>query len=486
LKLEGEKRDRIRLGLIVGLVLAGFIAFQRLAPNVDIEGLLEDLAEGLGDWTYALVGLLAFLETGAFVGLVFPGETAVILGGAVAGQGDLDVIVMIAIVWFCAWAGDSVSFLIGTRLGRGFVLRHGPKLRITNERFEQVENYFARHGGKTILIGRFIGLVRALAPFIAGSSGMRYRAFVPFSILGTGLWAATFTLLGYLLSESLNRAADIAGRGTFVFGALVAVIVGGVLLSRFLRKEENRARIARRIETTPGIRRLLPQLRFVWHRITPGGLGLEFTSLIAALSVALFVFVGYAMLFSGEPGPSAADTEAVDVVEALRAPWLTDVAEAVSVLGTTAFTLAVGVVAGVLLAVRRRMTELWVLVAALVISHLAVPIFKEVIDRPRPPGSLVETSDQSYPSGHATYAVIYTWLVLTVTVRLRPGLTYASALIVAGIAVTAAIGLSRVYLGAHYFSDVSGGWALGVSAFAGCAAIARLVTHLGNRQNQQL
>jgi undecaprenyl-diphosphatase len=313
---------------------------------------------------------------------------------------------------------------------------------------------------------------------------MRYRAFLPFSILGTGLWAATFTLLGYALSESLNRAADIAGRGTFVFGGLVAVIVGGVLLSRFLQKAENRAKVRARIERTPGLRRLLPQIRFVWHRITPGGLGLEFTSLVAVLSVSLFVLVGYAIMVSGDPGPTSGDTEAIEVVDAMRSDWLTDVAEAVSALGTASVTIAIGAIAGGLLLARRRMLEFWVLLAALVLSHVAVPVLKEVIDRPRPPGSLVETSDQSYPSGHSTYAVIYSWLVLTVAVRVRPGLTYGTALIVAGIVLTVAVGLSRVYLGAHYMSDVNGGWALGVSAFAGCAAIAMLVTHVGNlRQN---
>ena len=105
---------------------------------------------------------------------MLPGETVVILGGAVAGQGETSIVLTIGIVWVCAAAGDSVSFLLGRRLGRGFVMRHGPRVRITHERFARVEDYFSRHGGKTILVGRFIGLVRALAPFVAGSSGMRY------------------------------------------------------------------------------------------------------------------------------------------------------------------------------------------------------------------------------------------------------------------------------------------------------------------------
>ena len=485
MQLEGgEHGSRRRLILIAALVVAGIVAFQLFAPDIDVEQLLEDVSEKLGDWTYLLVGALAFLETGAFVGLVFPGETAVILGGAVAGQGETSIIVTIAIVWFCAWAGDTTSFYIGTRLGREFVLRHGPKVRITHERFEQVEGYFGRHGGKTILVGRFIGLVRALAPFIAGSSGMRYRAFVPYSVLGTGLWASAFCLLGYFLSASLDRATEIAGKGALVFGTTIAVIVAIVVISRYLREPENRERVAERIASTPGVRRLLPQLRFAWRRLTPGGLGLELTSLIATLAVSSFVFIGFALIVSGDAGPTPGDAEAIDVVDSLRGAFLTDLAKVFTELGSTPVLVLLTAVAGGVLATRGRWTELAVLMVAVTIILIAVPVTKEIVDRPRPGGALVEVSGSAYPSGHAAHSVFYAWLALTVAIRVRPGWRYGSTLIVAGIALTVLVGLSRVYLGVHYLSDVSGGWALGVLAFATCATVALVVTHLRRlRQN---
>jgi membrane protein DedA with SNARE-associated domain/membrane-associated phospholipid phosphatase len=491
LRLEGDKRERLRLAVIVAVFLGGFLAFQQLVPDLDIEGFLEDLASGLGDWTYALVGVLAFVETGAFVGLVFPGETAVILGGAVAGQGETSIEITIAIVWFCAWAGDTVSFLIGTRLGREFVLEHGPKVRITRERFAQVEGYFQRHGGKTILIGRFLGLVRALAPFIAGSSGMRYRAFVPYSVLGTGLWSATFCLLGYFVSQRLNEATQIAGTGTLVLGVLVGVTVAVVVTVRFMRVRENRQRLARWMEghavTRPLVavgRRIEPQARFLYARLTPGGLGLEFTSLLAVLSVALFVLIGYASIVSEDPGPTPGDEAAFEVAADLEATWLTDVSKVVTELGSPEVTLVLAAVVAIGLAARRHWPEVVVLVVAMAIVHVAVPALKEAIDRPRPPGGLVETDGSSFPSGHAAYAVIYPWLAVTVAVRLRPGMTRASLLIAAGIVLAAAIGLSRVYLRVHYLSDVSAGWGLGVSAFALCAMAAMLVPYVERlRQN---
>jgi membrane protein DedA with SNARE-associated domain/membrane-associated phospholipid phosphatase len=485
MQLGGEKRDRVRLAVIAAIVVGGFIAFQQFGPSIDIEQVLEDLASWLGAWTYLLVGLLAFLETGAFVGLIFPGETAVILGGAVAGQGETSIVITIAIVWFCAWAGDTTSFFIGRRLGRDFILKHGSKVLITHERFEQVEGFFQRHGGKTILVGRFIGLVRALAPFIAGSSHMAYRAFVPYSVLGTGLWAATFSLLGYLLANSLDKATEIAGTGALIFGSLVALIVGAFVISRYLRKPENRARLAQRLESIPVVRRFVPQLRFAWNRLTPGGLGLELTTILAVLSVSLFVLIGYALIVTDDAGPTPGDAEAIDVVRSLRTEWLTDVAKVVTALGSWAVVAPLAAIAGVVLGARRRWPELAVLVAAMAIVALAVPGIKEIVERPRPAGGLVGASGESYPSGHAAHAVFYAWLALTVAVRVRPGWRYGTALIAGGLVLTAIVGLSRVYLGVHYLSDVSGGWALGVSAFAACATVALIVTHLQNlRQNQ--
>jgi undecaprenyl-diphosphatase len=484
-KLPETKAQRVRWALIGVIVVAALIFAENRLGQIDLESALQDISEALGDFTYVLVGLFAFLETGAFVGLIAPGETVVLLAGAVAGQGVTSILLTIAIVWFCAWAGDTASFLIGRRLGRDFILRHGPKLRITEERFHQVEGYFQRHGGKTILIGRFIGLVRALAPFIAGSSGMQYRAFVPYSILGTGLWATTFSLIGYFAAMSLNEAKDWVGRGLFLFALVVGVVVGVVVAARYLREPENRARAVAWMEERRALRplvalgrRVKPEAVFIWNRLTPGGLGLELTTLLAVLAVGSFVLVAYAITVHGDPGPTPGDTTAFDVADSLAAAWLTDLAKIVSTLGSSAVTVPLAAIAAAALGVRRHWVEAAVLVAALVIAHIGVPVLKEEVARPRPPDPLVDTSGSSYPSGHAAYAMLYVWIALTVTLRVRPGRVWGSALIVAAIVLAAAIGLSRVYLRAHFLSDVSGGWALGASAFALCAGIGLVVTHL--------
>lgn len=483
---EDRRRRRFVLVAIAAAVIGAYYLLSRLVPHGELHKLLEEVSNTLGPWTYLLVGVFAFVETGAFVGLVVPGETVMLLGGAVAGQGAVNIYLLIAIAWFSAWAGDTTSFLIGRHLGRDFVLRNGPRFGIGHERFEQVERYFSRHGGKTIFIGRFVSLVRAFAPFIAGSSRMRYRDFVPYSILGTGLWATAHILVGYLFSRSIDTAAKYAGEGAFLLATVIVVVVGVIALVRHFRVPENRRGAVRWMERhglTRWVivigRRFRPQLLFLWERVTPGGtFGLEFTSLMAILAVAGFTVVAYSVAVHGEPGPTPGDVTAREIAEGLRTVWLVDVAKVVTALGSAAVCWPLALICALVLAVRRRWPELGVLVAGMAMIILGVHWLKDAIDRPRPAGGLVGFSGSSFPSGHAAYSTFYVWLAVTIVIRLRSGMARGAPVVAAGIVLTVLIGLSRVYLGVHYLSDVTGGWALGAAAFSLCAAAALVITTL--------
>ena len=113
-RLELERKAVLVLGALALAVYASGV----LSALPDPKELIGDIARALGPWTYLLVGVMAFLETGAFVGLVAPGETVVIAGGVIAGQGEIDLLPLIGLVWVCAVLGDTTSFFIGRRLGR--------------------------------------------------------------------------------------------------------------------------------------------------------------------------------------------------------------------------------------------------------------------------------------------------------------------------------------------------------------------------------
>ena len=491
------RRRRLEPPLLVGLALVAVAAAVYGAGLVELpnlEQLLTDVGEALGTWTYLLVALLCFLESGAGIGLLIPGETAIIVGGVVAGQGQIDVVLLIAIAWATAVAGDLTSFWIGRRLGRAFLVKHGPRVKIDERRLEQVEAFYDRHGGKAVFLGRFVGLVRAVSPFVAGSSGMPMRRFLPYDVLAAGIMVSAFSLLGYLFWRSLDRVLEIARQGTFALGAVITVVVVIVVAVRWLRVEENRARLDAFLtaqEAKPAIgplvrllralgRRLAGPARFLWNRLTPGELGLELTSLLAIAAVGSFVFFGYLIALDPITELTPGDRRGVRWSAELEAGWLTDLSKAITHLGALPVVGGALVLVAIVLLWRRERLEGLALLAGLAITYAGVHVTKAATDRPRPLQPLVEAAGSSYPSGHAAYAVC--WVAIAVALRRAfPGLASRAIVLALGVGIAVAVGLTRIYLRVHWFSDVAGGWGLAATTFALTGAVALVAAELSRR-----
>jgi membrane protein DedA with SNARE-associated domain/membrane-associated phospholipid phosphatase len=484
------RRKRISRGewILGAVVLAALLVYGTgLVHPPALETLIKDAGEKLGSWTYLLVGALAFLETGAFVGLIAPGEFTILVGGVVAGQGRIDVIALIALVWACAVAGDLTSYFLGRRLGRGFMERHGPKVKITPARLAQVERFFDRHGGKAILIGRFVGLVRAIAPFLAGSSRMPLRRFIPYDVVGAGLWGSTFVVLGYIFWHSFDQVASIATKGALALGFAIALGFGNYAAVKWLREEQNRQRATAWIEGQPLLRPLLPVARrvkrplvFAWNRLTPGELGLELTTLLMTGGVGFFVFFGYWHIFTTRR-LTVGDMRALNVADDLNNGTGVAAAKIVTTLGSLPVTGGLVLVTALLLAARRRVAEALALAAGMGLTVWAVHWAKGAVDRPRPMDPLVSAADQSYPSGHSAYAIAFVVVAIAIG-RMFPRWTGQAAVVGAAVGLAVLIGLTRIYLRAHYFSDVIGGYGMAAGLFSLTGIVALVVVHL--RQNE--
>ena len=473
---ERLSRELQVIAAVIVIVLA-VVASGALSALPSLETIIRHVADALGKGTYALVGGMAFLETGAFIGFIAPGEFTVILGGVIAGEGTISIVPLIGIVWICAIAGDSLSFLIGHKVGRQFLLKHGPKVRITEERFHKVEDYFDKHGGKTIVIGRFIGFVRPLAPFIAGSSRMTYGRFLPYSVVGTGLWGTTFCLVGYFFWRSFDKVTKIAGRATLGIGVLAAIIAAIVFIRRRLRDADDRARLERWVEAHRATR----WLRFGWNRLTPGDLGLELTSTLAVAVGGVYVFVFLASELSGHVRRVLPlDHTAASIANGIRTHTLDDVVKVLTDIGAFPTVFILVMIGSVILVARRHPLELFALAGGFGLVLLAVHFAKNGIDRPRPLHQLTHNYGSSFPSGHSAYSTSYVAMAV-IAARVLGGIVSRTALVVAGIAVMALVGATRIYLRAHYLSDVIGGYGLGLGIFAGCAVIALVVSYI--RQN---
>ena len=173
---------------------------------------------------------MALLEFSSLLGVPLPFEVGVVLTGAVAGEGEIRLGPLVLAVWVAASVGESVNFVTGDRLGRPFLERRGLRFRVTPQRLAWVDERFARHGPLFVLVGRFIPFVRSSMPFVAGTSHMTYRAFLPWSIGGNLLWAIVFCGLGYVFYESADAVADsVELAGVLVAGAIVVTVAAAAL-----------------------------------------------------------------------------------------------------------------------------------------------------------------------------------------------------------------------------------------------------------------
>lgn len=199
------------------------------------EHILRSIGDSVGQWLYLLAGGLAFAEAAILVGMVLPGETALLVAGVFcnAKYGELNLGLMIAIAVVCAIGGDSVGYEFGKKFGPS--LRRSRLGRWVGERrWAAVDGFIHRHGGKAVLLGRLTALMRALMPSMAGMSGMRYRTFLLWNAIGGLIWAPACVLLGYGFASAL----DVVGQTVTWAPLAIVAVVAIVYLTIHLRKRK--------------------------------------------------------------------------------------------------------------------------------------------------------------------------------------------------------------------------------------------------------
>ncbi|MDO8267857.1 MAG: DedA family protein [Moraxellaceae bacterium] len=156
---------------------------------------LTEFVAANGIWVYALLFLIVFVETGFVVMPLLPGDSLLFAAGAIAATGAMDPAVLCLLLFVAAALGDTVNYHIGHYIGPK-VFEHENRF-IKREYLLQTRAFFERHGGKTIIIARFMPIIRTFAPFVAGVGAMRYPRFLAFNLVGAALWVVSFVVLGY-------------------------------------------------------------------------------------------------------------------------------------------------------------------------------------------------------------------------------------------------------------------------------------------------
>jgi membrane-associated protein len=180
---------------------------------------LLELARDYGPWIYGILFLIVFLETGVVVTPFLPGDSLLFVAGTLAATGELDVHWLAGLLAMAAVLGDSLNYAIGRYLGPR-VFRFEDSRFFKKAYIERTRGFFERHGGKTIVIARFIPIIRTYAPFVAGIGSMPYRRFLAFNVGGALLWVGSLTYAGYFF-----------GNLPIVKDNLTAVILGIIFVS---------------------------------------------------------------------------------------------------------------------------------------------------------------------------------------------------------------------------------------------------------------
>jgi membrane protein DedA with SNARE-associated domain/membrane-associated phospholipid phosphatase len=433
-----------------------------------IAGVFDSILHLHGWVAIAVIFAIPALEASAFVGFVFPGEIAVLLGGVLAYQGRISLGAALAAAILGAIVGDSIGYLVGRRWGRSLLQGTIGKVPVigghVDKNLDRAENYLQRRGPLALVLGRFTAGLRVLVPGLAGISRMRYWRFLVFNVIGGATWATLFVLLGYFAGAAWHRVAGIASRAGL---ALLGLIVIGLVVARVARNREGLERFGRRVaEWAPfrWVRRRFPrQVAWLRRRLDPSrpqGFLLTFAVSLAALCA--WAFGGLTQDVVGHDEMALVDPKVMRWVAAHRTAWATGLFKTVTWFGSTVVLIPlVLVVGGYFVGRRRDWKPFGKLAAALLGALLLYNIVKPLVARPRPPAAFAigSFSGWAFPSGHATQSIA-TWgmlaLVTAGMMRRRRYLPFIGATIIVLL-----VGTSRTYLGAHWLSDVLGGYALG-------------------------
>jgi undecaprenyl-diphosphatase len=405
------------------------------------------------------VFVVPLLESSVFVGFIFPGEIAILIGGVIANEGAVPLWSVILLGAAGAIIGDSIGYEVGKHHGERMLTRL-PRRLVKPEHIERTKQLLRRRGGRAVFIGRFTAALRVLVPGLAGMARLRYRSFLLFNALGGIIWAAETAIVGYLAGKSYRGAEH---RLSVIGFGLLALLIAGYLLHRLRRRPRVAAYLDARLTT---------------QRWT----GRPLTLAIVAVGVSAWVFGGVLQDVVGHDGIALKDPHWHHVLVTHRTAWLSDAAKVLTYLGSTPIVYAALLLAALLAVRRRRYVEAALAVAAMIAGQLIRAGTSVLVARARPPRAdwLTGASGYAFPSGHSTNAVLAWGLVVALLWPWLAERRHRMTAIGAAIVVTLVVGATRAYLGVHWPSDVLGGWALG------CALLTLAVTGLSLRRFHSL
>lgn len=436
------------------------------------------VADLVASYGYVFLFLLVGVES---FGIPLPGETALVVAAALAAQGRLNIWLVIASAAAGAIMGDNAGYWLGRKGGIALVARYGKKVGLNDEKLARVHAFFERHGAKTVFIGRFVALLRSWAAALAGVAQMPYGTFTIYNAVGGITWAAVFGGLGYAFGHNLPLLERYVGQISLALVLLGALGLVAFFAVRWFRTNGDRigATVSgkwRQIASSPRFAafraRHVRLWAFVAARFARGEyLGLHLTLGFVVSLAALWLFGAVTEDVVHHDPLTSLDLQAAAWLRAHAQPVGDRIALVVTSLGSPVAMAVLAVVVAAVLAYRRWWIVFVGWIAAFAGGGALDWALKRVIHRPRPTGAaaFLFGGSFSFPSGHAMGSLVGYGMLAYLLIAYWP---WARRHQVAAMSFTfvlvLAIGLSRLYLGVHFLSDVIGGYAAGAVWLTAC------------------
>lgn len=430
--------------------------------------LLPQIQE-LGLFGYWIVLLSSLGESLPFVGLLVPGTVVVLISGFFSSQGYLDVG---DLIWFSA-IGASLGDWISYRLGKkGVHLFKAENKILKKSLLEKGNVFFHKHGTKSIFFGRFLGPLRSTIPFVAGLSGMSPKLFFFWNVTSAFVWSATYVTLGYFFGELYESIETWTTRvGLVIIGIVILVI-----LIRYMVKRSGtffslvvfpfRAMykvVAKQPEARAFLQAHEQFMRFLRKRFNLQ----QFSGLPLTTIFFVLIYLGLALIWATIflqtlQRISLVDLQIHQTLLSLREPILVKVFLWITSLGAWQTALSITLVSAFIWWVWNKRAYTVGFLVSLGGTLLYASVLKVLINRPRPLESIYLETTASFPSAHAALAIaVYGFLAFAALRHLKNWTVKLNAFF-ACVVMMVLIGLSRLYLGVHFFSDVWNGYILGL------------------------
>jgi len=394
---------------------------------------------------YLLLFLFTILEGIPLFGMAVPGHVAIIIGGFMARIGTLNLAGVMIISIFGAILGDFFGFYLGRRYGMAFIERFRRYFFITDSHIEKARDLLAKHTGKALVIGRFTPATRSLMPFIVGTTHTPAKKFWFFNIIGGVSWVVVSVMLGYIFGAAYHAVAGYFGK------VLVIAVLAAIIIIWGYKFVNSRFHIFKQYEL--------------------------FTLILNVLS--LWAFAATIDKLMDRSFKLSFDVWVSGVMNGFNSthPFWTSAAIWATNIGGTIVTASLGILIGIFLLFKKKWRSASIMILSIVSTAIVTGVLKELFNSPRPADALQNiANDPSFPSGHASMAAAFFMIVIYLSAPKIHSWVRRESMIVFCVIAVIAIGVTRLVLNVHWFSDVVGGWTLGVFLATASILLVRYVS----------